>query len=747
MFTFQPRGWRVRLLFQLLSFIALAPAARLAAQQLMTVTIAGVAGSRGTVDGPALNARFEFPVGVAVDSTGNIYVVDQNHSVIRKISAAGVVTTLAGTPGLTGSINGVGPAALFAFPEALTVDPQGNVFVCESSSATIRKITPAGVVSTFAGTAQQNGSGSSTLDGIGPAARFGYPYGITIDSAGNLYVTDRGWRTIRKITPAAVVTTFAGSIATGGGIRNGTGASAGFNDPGGISIDAEGNLFVLETSMHVIRRITPTAVVTSQLGEFLISGSADGPDHVARFNLPTGITRDAAGNLYIADSANFTIRKRMAVSSPVFTAQPQSVTVNSGQTATFSAQANATPAATFQWRKNGVNIPGATSSTLTIANVRTEDAGNYSVVATNLGGVTASATAALILNSAPAITAHPASQSVNDGQPLVLRAEVSNPSGATFRWLKNGLEIPGASESTLTLRNVTPADAGNYSAVITNSAGSVTTSVALVTVLSSRFVNLSVRTRAGNASAALIVGFVVAGDGKPLLIRGDGAVLAQYGVAGPLADPVLTVYNGSSVVASNDDWSASADAASIADTAAKVGAFALPNPSRDAALLRSLAAGTYTAHVFAGDNVPGIALTELYDANALGAGRLVNLSARARVEGGDATLIAGFVLAGNTRKRVLIRGAGPALAALGVPGALANPRLSVFQNSIVPIATNDDWSADVAASTAAVGAFPFAPGSPDAALVLSLDPGAYTAQVAGSGDTTGNALVEIYELP
>lgn len=772
------------------------------AQELMTYTFAGRTGATGTVDGLGTDARFDYPAGVAADAAGNLYVVDTNASAVRKVSPAGLVTLLAGSPGNPGSNDGVGNAARFLFPEAIAVDPLGNVFVSDSGNATIRrisaagvvttfagaagqrgsvegpgatarfqhprglgldsqgnlyvadagnytirKITPAGVVSTFAGLARQNGSGSPTFDGTGSAARFASPFGIAVDASGNVFVSDAGWKQIRRITPAGVVTTIAGSVALGGTVQNGTGLSAGFRDPGGLALDQAGNLYVLETSAHVVRRVTPAGVVTTPMGLFGIAGAADGPDSVVRFNLPSGIASDAAGTLYIADAGNATLRKRTPVFPPTFASQPSSQPADIGQGIFFAPRVNSTPAATFQWRKNGVDLPGATQLALTLTNVSPADAGSYQVIATNLAGSTASAVAVLTVIPPPVITVQPANQALTDGQPLVLQATVTSASRLSYRWQRDGVDIPGATNATYNVSGVAPRDAGNYTAIISNPSGAVTTTAALVTVQWSRFVNLSVRTRAGASDAALIVGFVVAGETKPLLVRGTGPALTQFGVTGALADPQLVVYRGGTVVANNDDWGTGQDAAQLASTAVRVGAFALPAASRDAALQRTLSGGAYTAHVFSAGTVAGTALTELYDADSLAAGRLVNLSARARVEGGDNILIAGFVVAGNTRKRVLVRGVGPGLSAFGVTGVLANPRLAVFQNGVIPVATNDDWNADIAPSAAAVGAFPLTVGSRDAAIILLLDPASYTVQVTGVGDTSGNALVEIYELP
>jgi sugar lactone lactonase YvrE len=268
-------------------------------------TLAGKAGSRGSVDGSAAAARFYHPAGIACDAAGNLYVTDS--FTIRKITPAGTVTTLAGNAADVdsyGSVDGSGAAARFRYPMGIACDAAGNLYVADTNNATIRKITPAGEVTTLAG---KTGIGGST-DGSGTAARFSAPYGIACDAAGNLYVAEYGTFTIRKITPAGMVTTLAGT-ADSMGSADGSGAAARFQIPMGIACDTAGNLYVADTGNSTIRKITPAGKVTTLAGKARVEGSADGRGATARFDGPTGIACDAAGNLYIVDSGNDTIRK------------------------------------------------------------------------------------------------------------------------------------------------------------------------------------------------------------------------------------------------------------------------------------------------------------------------------------------------------------------------------------------------------------------------------------------------------
>jgi uncharacterized protein YjiK len=269
----------------------------------VVTTLAGTAGMGGSADGTGAAARFYHPTGVAVDSTGNIYVADAANSTIRKVTAAGVVTTLAGTAGTSGSADGTGSAARFYGPTSVAVDNIGNVYVADRNNYTIRKVTAAGIVTTLAGTAGMFGS----ADGTGSAARFYLPSGVTVDRAGNVYIADKFNYTIRKITAAGVVTTLAGASGTSGSADN-TGAAAHFYDPSGVAVDSAGNVYVADESNNTIRKVTATGVVSTLAGTPGTSGSADGTGTAARFYYPTGVAVDSAGNVYVADT-NHTIRK------------------------------------------------------------------------------------------------------------------------------------------------------------------------------------------------------------------------------------------------------------------------------------------------------------------------------------------------------------------------------------------------------------------------------------------------------
>ncbi|HXI11824.1 MAG TPA: NHL repeat-containing protein [Thermoanaerobaculia bacterium] len=274
----------------------------------MVRTFAGLAGTAGTTDSVGGAARFTFPRGIAADSSGNLYVADTSNHTVRKITSNATVTTLAGTNRSSGSSDGFGSQARFNFPFDVAVDAAGFVYVADTNNHTIRKITPEGRVTTVAGVSPTpQGDNSGSVDGIGAEARFEFPWGIDVDAPGNMYISDTGNNTVRKITPAAVVTTIAGSPEFSGSLDASAGAAR-FSSPRGIALDPSGNLFVSDGNNHAIRRITPSQVVTTFVGSVPVRGISNGQGTNARFFYPEGVATDAAGNIYVAD-LNHSIRK------------------------------------------------------------------------------------------------------------------------------------------------------------------------------------------------------------------------------------------------------------------------------------------------------------------------------------------------------------------------------------------------------------------------------------------------------
>ncbi|HWA29281.1 MAG TPA: immunoglobulin domain-containing protein [Lacunisphaera sp.] len=245
-----------------------------------------------------------FPVGISADGAGNLYVADTSLDTITKINGAGQVITWAGASGQTGTSDGTGTAARFNNPSGVSSASDGSLVVTDNANATIRSVSPTGVVLTIAGSTTLRGN----VNGAGTAATFSSPIGITRDSTGKYYVADSTNHTLRKIDTGAVVSTLAGSAGVSGS-TNGAGSAARFNNLTRVATDLAGNLYVADTTNNLIRKVTPTGDVTTLAGLVGVSGTADGTGSNALFNQPGGVAVDNSGYVYVADTANSTIRR------------------------------------------------------------------------------------------------------------------------------------------------------------------------------------------------------------------------------------------------------------------------------------------------------------------------------------------------------------------------------------------------------------------------------------------------------
>jgi sugar lactone lactonase YvrE len=296
-------------------------------------TLAGTAGMSGRLDGIGAAASFFYPGGIAVGAS-NVYIADTGNHSLRVMSVSGAVSTLAGSAGQEGSTDGTGNAALFAYPDGVAVDGFGNTYIADTNNNTIRKMTAGGVVTTFAGMAGPPGS----TDGPAALARFNSPTGVAADLFGNVYVADAGNSTIRKINPDGIVSTLAG-MAGASGQADGLGAGARFNSPEGITVDAVGTLYVADTNNSTIRKVTPLGIVTTLAGAAGQTGSLDGSGSAARFNGPYAVAVDNFLNVFVADFFNATIREVTAagvVSTVAGTAQLPGFTDATGAGAKFN---------------------------------------------------------------------------------------------------------------------------------------------------------------------------------------------------------------------------------------------------------------------------------------------------------------------------------------------------------------------------------------------------------------------------
>lgn len=444
-------------------------------------------------------------------------------------------------------------------------------------------------------------------------------------------------------------------------------------------------------------------------------------------------------------STTFTATSQ-ASQAPSFTTQPLSTSLQAGGTLTLTCAVSGSPTPTLQWRFNGVDIAGATTTTLNIDRVTAANAGTYTVVATNsVSSVTSQeAVVTVISQVAPSIEMQPLSVNVGPGSAMAMNVVVNGAPAPTLQWRFNGVDIAGATSNTLLVENFSAANAGNYTVVATNAAGSVTSKAATATLAlsnTSLISALSVRTYLAKDSR-LIVGYITTGS-RRLFLSGVGLGLVPWGVAKEacLADPKIEFYglSGSALVkqAENDNWKTALPAnhniMSLRD-------------DTDAAMERTVS-GVGTTHLFA--NGTGIGLTEVYDLESGMDGRLMAISARSYSGKGDQVLMAGFIISGDCAKTVIVRAVGLSMDA-SVPNRMADPKLDLYQtvnNVSTRIASNDDWQGSIEKIMlrSMGGDLAKLSSSKDSVLVITLPPGIYSAHAHGVSDTEGEAMIEVYE--
>jgi sugar lactone lactonase YvrE len=679
-------------------------------------TLAGLAGNIGSIDGTGSAARFNNPNGVAVDGAGNVYVADTFNSTIRKINPAGIVSTVAGLAGIVGSADGSASAARFYGPFGLAVDSASNVYVADTYNATIRKISPSGLVSTLAGLAGSIGS----VDGIGSSARFNNPNGVAVDGAGNVYVCDTLNRTVRKITPSGVVSTLAG-LAGSSGSDDGIGSAARFYLPFGVAVDNAGSVYVADgedasSGNNTIRRITPLGVVSTLAGLAGSKGFFDGIGTAARFYFVSGVAVDSANTVYVADSANNTIRIGVPAPPLITTVAQPFVFKLEPTEATSFAVSNLPPDLTFDAQLSAiVGIPTAT--------------GTFQVVITaTYPAITTNSTLTITVQPVPAsgpIISSSTSATGRVGRPFSFQVLTTGGTAAA-RLSASGLP-PGLSADPVT-------------GIISGSAAAKGSSIATLIVTDGSFATTATLQLTFTADPALPVIF---SPGFASLTPGEffTYTISASATCG-FSDGTIFTYIDTDGIVHQEPSCAGLPAGLCFDGIDTIsGTYIGP--------LRASGKGGPREPELAGGAVLGS--IQLFGTNSQGTGTLpllflpapsgaVNVSTRLQVGTSQNVLIGGFIITGDAPKVVVIRAIGPST---GIPGALQDTTLELH-DSANHVVYNDNWndSQESLIDATAIPPTDFR----ESAIVIGLDPGPYTAIVAGKNGATGIGLVEVYDL-
>jgi sugar lactone lactonase YvrE len=760
-------------------------------------TFAGLSGA-GSVDGLGVAARFNFPNGVAVDAADNLYIADVVNDTIRKIDPNGFVTTLAGMPGVAGSADGKGGAAQFNLPRGIAVDSLGNVYVGDWMNNTIRKVTPDGVVTTLAGapppalpgnvdgigsearfnnpygvavnaagtllyvadsqndtirkiTFTANGEACVTPfagnaahppgsnDGTGLAARFDMPEGVALDSAGNLYVADNLNDTIRKITPEAVVTTLAGLAGDPNSV-DATGEQARFWSPKGVAVDSAGNVYVGDSFNDSLRKVTPDGKVSTLAGSPGRAGALDGPGSVARFDQPAGTAIDKAGRLFVVDGTNSTIRVGVAA-PPVIKSitSPDVVTAVVGNPFVYQFQADGA-----QSLKAPDSVPGLMfDSTLSAVKGTPTAAGSYQIElsASNAIGET---TGTLLLNVQPA----PFAEGV-----VVSGAGATGATGHFFSYQVRAAGFTSGATVTantlpagLTMNPVTGIISGVLPAqLFVDPASELTTSIPAQD--GSSLIILTVQDNVSQVTSTLDLTFtsdtsipVISSPSEATLLVGRAFTYTIFAPssADPVSDPTTYAYDGVLPAGLTFDTKTGTISGSYNPQAERT-------PSTR--VWKGLAGGppnfVGSVQLFARNSKGTGTIPLLFTLAPPGAG---NLSTRLKVGAGDDALIGGFIIDGNAPKQVLLRAIGPSLNINGVPlaDALQDTTLELHDSHGLLLLYNDDWRLSQEAEILATSLAP--PNDRESAILCTLIPGSYTAILRGKNNATGIGLVEVYDL-
>ena len=549
-----------------------------------------------------------------------------------------------------------------------------------------------------------------------------------------LYLLNRDWTTDASFPPLALL----GDLSVSGTPRSSVAYSAttgqiaytGVADQYGQAqridvVDREGKNVVSYNFAYAAKRQV-SALAAQSDGRFIAAVTIDGTPSLVRLS---------------TDSSRLPKAVKVYASSPSF------AQVEFGGSVRAEATISGSPPSNLRL------VTPSSTTTLSSPQFEVTQLSSTSPSVYRLAGDTLSRPAYLIIDVLPAVPVALASdltdRTLRLGRTLSLEVSASGTGPFTYQWYHNGLVVSGATRAQLVIDTVTARDAGTYQVKVTGPTSTVTSALATISTPGNAFIkNLSTRAHVGASQDNLIVGFVLSGKSDQqthLLARGIGRGLAAFGLSDYLTSPVLSLFQGQTLLAANRGWDG---ASSLREASAVFGAFNLDGDGTDAALTTTFALGAYSATLTnAPENVAGNGLVEVYH-DGKEAPWLTNVSSRARVGTGDDLMIAGLVIEGTGTYPYLIRGIGPALAAYGVTDTLADPVLEIVNTATgETVATNDNWEPARAADFTAAGAFPLTAGSKDAAIRVHLPPGRYTALLRGVNNTTGVGLIEIYELP
>lgn len=669
--------------------------------KINTVVGNGAYGFSGD-SGPALNATLKGVASVLIDGAHNLYVTDRENNRVRKVDGAGTISTFAGN-GAGNFFGDGGPATSSGLnrPAAVAFDGNSNMYISDTLNHRIRKVTTAGIMSTIAGTGVVGFSGDN-----GPAlnAMLDEPRGIAVDSNGNIYVSDYRNSRIRKIDKNGIISTYAGNGSCCGDNQRGDegqAIDASIGGVNGIAVDLAGNLYIADQGYARIRKVDTSGIITSIAGNGQFSYSGDGGLATnAAINNPYAVAVDSDGSVFISGP--------LANPSHVRKVDPQGIITrfagDDGQGCNLNTQTCLATQVTYE----------------TCINVAFDGHGSYFVGSEGFSLVTRVAqdntVSALVHDDQGG-----AAGFSGDGGPAV----------KAFLYHPGGLATDPAGDLYI--------------------ADTVNDRIRKVWFHPPTFQPLNIATRmlVLTGEQVLIAGFIITGtEPKKVIIRGIAPSIG--GVGGTVSDPTLELHQGSTTIAANDNWKVRPDGTS---QQAEIEATTIP-PSNDleSALVATLSPGAYTAVLAGKNNETGIGLVELYDLAQPAKARLANISTRGFVDTGDNVMIGGFIVGGTqgiAPATVVARAIGPSLSAFGVQGALPDPTLELHDGNGATLATNDNWKlrADGSSQQAEIEATTLPPSNDlESALVQSVPPGNYTAVVRGKNNTTGIGLVEVYNL-